>query len=69
MKLKDCIMGILVKTNDGEIGHIVGLTYNVHVKYTGDLTMEDLEARTVPLVRFPDNTERGIHPNNLSLFK
>lgn len=65
MKLRECKMGILVKVKEGEIGHIVGLTYNVHVRHTGNLCVNELIERTIALVRLPDGTDRGIHPSNL----
>lgn len=68
MKLKDCTMGRLVKTSVGDIGHIVGLTYSIHVKFTRDMSPEELENRTIPLIKFADGTERGVHPNSLSLY-
>lgn len=72
MKLRDCKLGILVKNifngENGEIGHIVGLTYNVNVKYIGNKTPEELLAITIPLVQFPDGSKRGVHHSNLEIF-
>ena len=68
MKLKDCTLGILVRTADGKIGHIVGLTFNVSVQFTGNMSVEELEERTIPLIRFPDKTECGVHPANLVVY-
>lgn len=67
MKLKDCRIGILVRLENGEIGHIVGLTYNVAVRFTGNMSFEELRDVTIPLVRFPDGDERGVHHHNLSV--
>jgi hypothetical protein len=68
MNLKDCKIGVLVKTDSDELGHVVGLTYNVSVKFTGNMSSEELRARTIPLIRFPDGREVGVHHCNLSIF-
>lgn len=68
MKLKDCKMGILVQTNDLEVGHIVGLTYNVHISMTGSMTNEEKLNRVIPVIQFPEGT-RGIHQGNIEVFK
>lgn len=68
MNLKDCKIGVLVKTDSDELGHVVGLTYNVSVKFTGNMSSEELRACTIPLIRFPDGSEVGVHHYNLDIF-
>lgn len=67
MKLNECTLGTLVITNEKEVGHIVGLTYNVRIEYTGEMSYDEKFDRTIPLVRFPSG-ERGIHHENLKRF-
>ena len=71
MKLKQCEIGKVVhnksELSGNRVGHIVGFTYNVHPKHTGSMTSEELIERTIPLVRFPDGDEYGVHPVNLEL--
>jgi hypothetical protein len=69
MKLKDCTLGVLVrvKGDDSEIGHVVGLTFNVDIRFTGNMSKQQLVDATIPLIRFADKTERGVHPSNLEL--
>lgn len=67
MKLSHCTIGRLVQTKDGEIGHVTGLTYNVSIQFTGNMTREDLRSRLTPLVRFPEG-ERAIHHGQLESF-
>ena len=54
MKLSDCTLGRMVITQNKKVGHVVGLTYNIALEFTGGLTPEELLDRTIPLVRFPD---------------
>lgn len=74
MKLSECNIGLVVRLkacggiSNGIIGHIVGLTYNIDVKHTGNMSGEELLSRTIPLVQFPDGA-RGIHPHNLEIYK
>lgn len=69
MNLKDCKIGVLVKIVGGEeLGHVVGLTYNISVKFTGNMSDEELRARIIPLIRFPDGREVGVHHYNLDIF-
>lgn len=67
MKLTECTLGKLV-INGKNVGHIVGLTYNVSLQFTGNMSEDELFERTIPLVRFPDG-ERAIHHSNLKEFK
>ncbi len=53
MTLAQCTLGRLVITDDKEVGHVVGLAYNVALELTGGMSFADLLPRTVPLVRFP----------------
>lgn len=57
----------MVITNDKKVGHVIGVTYNVGIAYTGGMTAEDLFNRTIPLVKFADG-ERGIHHGNIEPF-
>lgn len=68
MKLKDCKHGLLIITNGGLLGHIVGLTYNCGVKHTGGMTTDELLSHTIPLVQFPDGTH-GIYQGNIDIYK
>lgn len=68
MKLQDCIFGKLVITQDLEIGHIVGLTYTMHLMFAGSLSNMELMDRTIPLVKFPKG-ERGVHHESLEAYK
>jgi len=68
MKLKDCQYGVLVITETLEVGHIVGLEYNVTSEYAGSLSNQQLLDATVPVVQFPGGM-RTIHPKNIKLFK
>lgn len=68
MKLSECKMGVVVVDHDGYIGHVVGLTYNISVKLTGNLTPLELQKHTIPEVKFPEGI-RAIHHNNLKLYK
>ena len=68
MKLKHCSIGKVVVTKDMEVGHIVGLTYNVSLENTHGMTSEDLYNRTIPVVKFPRG-KRAVHHCNLSELK
>jgi hypothetical protein len=72
MKLKDCKYGMMVEEDQrnglGRIGFIVGLTYNVDIKFTGKMSDKELRERTIVKVAFPENTV-GIHPANIKPFK
>lgn len=65
MQLKDGYIGMLVQLKNGDIGHITGLSYNIRVRNTGGMPIEELKARTIFLVRFPDGSEIGVYPANL----
>lgn len=72
MKLKDCIIGVPVITNDGDrrvLGHIIGFTYNIDIGLTGRMDREDLLSRTIPLVRWTGGEESSIHHSNINVFK
>ncbi len=70
MKLKDCTIGKLVFLQGTGIGHVVGLTYNTGVRYTGMMTVEELLERTIPLVKFPgEGFPRGVHQDNITEYK
>lgn len=67
MKLHECTYGRMVITQDLEVGFVVGLTYNVDIKFTGEMSKKELFQRTIPLVKFPAG-ERAIHHGNLKPF-
>lgn len=75
MKLSECTIGKLVElTNNvrgpGTIGHVVGLTLNIDLKYSNPLSESEARSRTIPLVKFADEEfPRGIHPGNLREYK
>lgn len=75
MKLSECTIGKLVElTNNvngpGAIGHVVGLTLNINLKYSAPLSEFETRSRTIPLVKFADKEfPRGIHPANLKEYK
>jgi hypothetical protein len=58
----------MVITESMEVGHIIGVTYNVGIELTGAMSDKEKHERTIPLVRFADG-ERGIHHGNLRPFK
>lgn len=68
MKLSECKIGAIIITDDLEVGHIIGVQYNVHISQTGGMTNKEKFKHTIPTVRFPDG-ERGIHHSNIKLFK
>ena len=71
MELKDCEIGKVVITSEGEIGHIIGFTYTYSMQtiaQTSRLTQLELNALTIPLVRFPLG-DRGINHKNITLLK
>jgi hypothetical protein len=68
MKLSECKIGTMVITKDLEVGHVVGIQYNVGLALTGGMTNEDKFSRTIPTVKFPDG-ERGVHHGNLKIFR
>lgn len=69
MKLKDCIYGTPVISSDLKLGHIVGFTYNVSLEHTGGMSNQDKFDRTIPLVKWVDGREMGIHAGNIEVFK
>lgn len=68
MKLSECKIGTMVITESLEVGHVVGIQYNVSLAHTGGMTNEDKFSRTIPSVKFADG-ERGVHHGNLKIFK
>ena len=69
MKLKECIYGTPVIDKKMRLGHITGFTYNVSLELTGGMSEQDKFDRTIPLVRFADGREVGIHHGNIEIFK
>ena len=65
MHLSECEMGKVVITEDLEVGHIVGFTYNLELYNISGLSNKELYDRTVPVVKFPKG-ERAIHHSNIS---
>ena len=68
MKLSECKFGEVVVTDELEVGHIVGFTYNLELYNIKGLSDKQLFDRTIPEVKFPKGT-RPIHHKNLSLLK
>lgn len=73
MKLSECKIGEIVqeKSNNifgSNIGHVVGLTYNIHIESLAGMCLEEKNDRVIPLIRFPDG-ERGVHQSNLEKYK
>lgn len=73
MNLSECKIGtvVIMRKMCGDayenIGHIVGLTYNVRLNMTGSMDFSELRERTIPIVRFPDG-ERSVHHCNLEIY-
>lgn len=71
MKLKDCTFGKLVCTKDDfnkvdRVGMVIGVTNNItHL----DVYKQLDPTRTIPLVKWANGLEHGIHHNNLEIFK
>jgi hypothetical protein len=63
MKLADCKHGILVKTDEGNIGMIVGITNNCD---NADLATRNEPDRAIPLVQWANGNTHGIHHGNIS---
>lgn len=68
MKLHECTYGRMVITDDKKVGHIIGVTYNVGLAFTGGMSQSELLNRTIPLVKFADG-DRAIHHGNIKPFK
>jgi hypothetical protein len=66
MELKDCKHGILVKSSNGEIGMIVGITNNCT---SGDISTRSEPERAIPLIQWQSGETRGCHHGNLSVLK
>ena len=70
MKLSECKIGEVIVDQSGNIGHIVGLTYNVELSLMGNMPYDERISRTIPLVKFPFKEQVvGIHYNNIELYK
>ena len=68
MKLSECNIGVMVQDKDLNIGHIIGLTFNVDISQTGNMSNKEKSERTIPLVQFAYKTI-GIHNYNIKIFK
>lgn len=68
MTLKDCTFGRMVIDKDKRVGFVKRLTYNVQIRFIGDLTADQLFDRTIVVVDFPDG-EQPIHPCHLQPFE
>lgn len=75
MKLCDCKYGVLVqecKRGDGygvadkRVGMVVGITNNCQ---TADSITRGKSERAIPLIKWSDGVECGIHYGNIELFK
>lgn len=76
MRLDECKIGAVVIVKHaggsyGNIGHIVGFTYNTEISSTQypnpEVYNQVLRNNTIPVVAFP-NTQDPIHHFNLELF-
>jgi hypothetical protein len=67
MKLEDCTYGKMVITKNKEVGFIKGLTFNIHISLTGDMSNHEKYNRTIPIVEFPSG-KKAVHPSHLSPF-
>ncbi len=66
MKLKDCKHGILVKTEYGKIGMIIGITNNCE---SANLNTRNETERAIPLVQWANGHTHGIHNGNIEILK
>ena len=66
MELKDCVLGLIVKTNknrcDQEIGMIIGITND---SLGSTLTDQKRPEHAIPLVRWSCGSEQGVHLDDL----
>lgn len=76
MRLSQCEIGKVVVKGDNvhgnnsglpEVGHIVGLTYNSSLNTIVSCRHDLHSVEVVPLVRWADGSESGVHPSNLKL--
>lgn len=67
MKLSECVIGIVVSNDNGDIGHISGLTHNICNKVQiqcGEF------GEVIPMVHWSyDQYPKSIHHNNLKVYK
>ncbi len=69
MKLKDCTYGKLVITVDKysqKVGMIIGITNNAE---HGTMDQRSKISNAIPLVRWSNGREFGIHYENIELYK
>ena len=81
MKLSECVIGTPViyydsyREEDSEyhmknmVGHIVGVTYNVHVTMTGNFSSKERLERTIHRVQWVNGEKFGIHHGNIKVLK
>lgn len=68
MRLSECKHGILVITDNDELGMIVGVTYDMPLEECRGFSTKELINMVIPLVQFPEDT-LGISPKHLSIFE
>lgn len=66
MELKDCKHGIIVSSNCGAIGMIIGITNNIP---HADKENRRLTTHAIPLVQWSHGETSGVHHNNISPFE
>ena len=66
MKLQDCIYGTLVYDKDYGVGMIAGIINNCP---SADLVNRSKVENTIPLVKWANGSEFGIHPSNIEIYK
>lgn len=68
MELKKCIIGMIIETNNGEIGFISGLCYDVSSPDALNLLALELPSskgdHTILEITFPDS-KKSMHPSNV----
>lgn len=72
MKLSECKIGTLVTRNSDNflgIGHIVGLQYNIRKEDIYQIQEKDRIQYVIPVVKWVNGEEYGIHHNNIKIFK
>ncbi len=72
MKLSECKIGTLVQYDSNEfirIGHIVGLQYNIRKEDIYAIPEKERINYVIPVVRWVNGEEYGIHHKNIKIFK
>lgn len=72
MKLSECKIGTLVQYDSNEIiriGYIVGLRYNIRMEDIIKIPEKDRIRYVIPVVKWVNGEEYGIHHDNIKIFK